>query len=105
MKSLFRALACMVVGLVVFPLSGEVTNGEKLFALKLNPFAQKCMACHGDDPKKIKGDLDMCSRESLFSAGNVQDEVLIPGKGGKLSLYSFHPGRREMKCPPRKRTS
>ena len=82
MKSLLRALACVVVGFVSFPLSGEVTNGEKLFALKVKPlFARKCMACHGDDPKKIKGDLDMRSRESLLLGGETyEDEVLIPGK-------------------------
>ena len=86
----------MVVGLVVFPLSGEVTNGEKLFALKVKPlFAQKCMACHGDDPKKIKGDLDMRSRESLLLGGEAcEDEVLISGEEKKFSLYSFHPGGR-----------
>ena len=63
--------------------SEEVTHGEKLFALKVKPlFAQKCMACHGDDPKKIKGDLDMRSRESLLLGGETyEDEVLIPGKG------------------------
>lgn len=33
---------------------GDVSDGEKLFALKVKPLlAQKCMACHGDDPKKI----------------------------------------------------
>ena len=79
----------MVVGLVAFPLSGEVTHGEKLFALKVKPlFAQKCMACHGEDPKKIKGDLDMRSRESLVLGGETyEDEVLIPGKGEKSFLY------------------
>ncbi len=104
MKSLFRALACMVVGLVVFPLSGEVTNGEKLFALKVKPlFAQKCMACHGDDPKKIKGDLDMRSRESLLLGGETyEDEVLISGEGEKSFLYILSTRVEEdMEMPPK----
>ena len=64
MKSPFEVIARLAIGLLSSPLSGEVTHGEKLFALKVKPlFAQKCMACHGDDPKKIKGDLDMRTRE------------------------------------------
>ena len=58
----------MVVGLSCF-LCPEVMNGEKLFALKVKP---PCTEMHGvprDDPKKIKGDLDMRSRESLLLGG------------------------------------
>lgn len=94
----------MAIGLVSSPLSGEVTHGEKLFALKVKPlFAQKCMACHGDDPKKIKGDLDMRTRESLLLGGeNYEDEVLIPGKGEKSFLYILSTRVEEgMEMPPK----
>ena len=85
-------------------LSGEVTHGEKLFALKVKPlFAQKCMACHGDDPKKIKGDLDMRTRESLLLGGETyEDEVLIPGKGEESFLYILTTRVEEdMEMPPK----
>ena len=89
MKSLFGILVCVTIGLVTVPLSGEVAHGEKLFALKVKPLlAEKCMACHGDDPKKIKGDFDMRTRESMLCGGETyEDEVLIPGKGEKSFLY------------------
>lgn len=83
---------------------GEVSIGEKLFALKVKPlFAQKCMACHGDDPKKIKGDLDMRTRESLLLGGETyEDEVLIPGKGEKSFLYILSTRVEEgMEMPPK----
>ena len=50
--------------------SGEPTIGEKLFSLHVKPlFAEKCMACHGDKPEKIKSDFDMRSRESMLRGG------------------------------------
>ena len=82
----------------------EVSDGEKLFALKVKPlFAQKCMACHGDDPKKIKGDLDMRTRESLLLGGETyEEEVLIPGKGEKSFLYILSTRVEEdMEMPPK----
>ncbi len=67
----------------------DVTEGEKLFALKLRPlFAEKCNACHGDEPEKIKGDFDMRTLEAMSKGGETfGDEVLIPGKGEKSFLY------------------
>ncbi|MCB1062291.1 MAG: PSD1 domain-containing protein [Verrucomicrobiae bacterium] len=67
----------------------EVPEGEKLFALKVKPlFAEKCLACHGDEPDKIKGDFDMRSRESVLRGGEYfGEEVLVPGKGETSYLY------------------
>ena len=104
MKSPFGVFACMAIGLASSPLFGEVTNGEKLFALKVKPLlAQKCMACHGDDPKKIKGDFDMRTRESMIRGGETyEDEVLIPGKGEKSFLYILSTRVEEdMEMPPK----
>ena len=67
----------------------EVSDGEKLFALKVKPlFAEKCGACHGDEPEKIKGEFDMRTRESMLLGGEFfAGEVLMPGKGEKSYLY------------------
>ena len=89
-------LALLVVILFLPPLiqaqeqdEEKVSEGEKLFALKVQPiFADKCNACHGDDPEKIKGDLNMLSRESTLKGGEYfGKEVLIPGKGEDSFLY------------------
>ena len=67
----------------------EPSKGEKLFALKVKLlFAEKCIACHGDDPDEIAGGFDMRSREALLKGGeSFEDEVVIPGKGEQSFLY------------------
>lgn len=71
-------------------LSGEeISKGEKLFALHVKPlFAEKCNACHGDEPDKLKGDFDMRTREAMLKGGDYfAGDVLIPGKGEESFLY------------------
>ncbi|MCG8599417.1 MAG: PSD1 and planctomycete cytochrome C domain-containing protein [Verrucomicrobiales bacterium] len=67
----------------------EVSEGEKLFALHVKPlFAEKCNACHGDEPEKLKGDFDMRTRESILKGGDYfAEDVLVPGEGEKSFLY------------------
>ncbi len=69
--------------------ASEVTEGEKLFALKVKPlFAEKCMACHGDEPKKLKGGLDMRNRDALLKGGEeFGKEVVVLGDGDSSILY------------------
>ncbi|MEM9017822.1 MAG: DUF1549 domain-containing protein [Verrucomicrobiota bacterium] len=82
----------LVLFVAFFPgfLSGEeVSEGEKLFALKIKPlFAEKCNACHGDEPDKIKGDFDMRTRESILAGGDYwSEDVVHLGEGEKSYLY------------------
>lgn len=65
------------------------SKGEKLFALKVKSlFAEKCLACHGNDPDEIAGGFDMRSRETMLKGGEgFEGEVLIPGKGEQSFLY------------------
>lgn len=103
-RSLLFILSYLTIGSVTLPAFVDVSDGEKLFSLKVKPiFAQKCMACHGDDPKKIKGDLDMRTRESLLLGGETyEQEVLIPGKGDKSFLYILSTRVEEdMEMPPK----
>ncbi len=69
--------------------AAEPSKGEKLFALKVKLlFAEKCIACHGDDPDEIAGGFDMRSREALLKGGEgFEDEVVISGKGEQSFLY------------------
>jgi mono/diheme cytochrome c family protein len=70
-------------------LATETTEGEKLFALKVKPlFSSRCMACHGEEGKKIKGGLDMRTRETLLKGGNeFGHKVLVPGDSPNSQLY------------------
>lgn len=79
----------LLLASVVLASAEGPSEGEKLFALKVKPiFAEKCNACHGDDPKKIKGDFDMRTREAILKGGDYfAEEVLMPGKGEDSFLY------------------
>jgi mono/diheme cytochrome c family protein len=57
------------------------------FTLKVLPLLKsKCFACHGDDPKKIKGDLNMLTREALLKGGENLTNVLVPGNAKASQL-------------------
>ena len=65
-----------------------VTDGEKLFALHVKPlFAEKCNACHGDEPEKIKGSrfiADVATRAHLDDdnrSGRLGVRVEVGGGG------------------------
>ena len=48
-------------------------EGERLFALKVRSIlSSKCFACHGEDAKKIKGELDLTSRAGLLKGGESE---------------------------------
>jgi len=84
--------------------TAEPTEGEKLFALHVKPlFADKCNACHGDEPDKLKGDFDMRSREAVLKGGETfGDEVLIPGEGSKSFLYRVTTrAEKDYEMPPK----
>lgn len=63
-------------------------NAGRDFTLKVLPLLkEKCFACHGDDPEKIKGDLNMLSLDGLLKGGESGDKVLVPGKADASSLF------------------
>ena len=56
-------------------------EGERLFALKVKKiFSSKCFACHGEEPKKIKGEFDLTTREGLLKGGESEEPGMVPGK-------------------------
>ena len=67
----------------------EVTDGEKLFALRIRTlFADKCVSCHGGDPDDIASGFDMRSRAALLRGGeNFPDDVVVPRQGRRSMLY------------------
>ena len=89
---------------LVSAFSKEPTEGEKLFSLHIKPlFAEKCIACHGDETEKIKSEFDMRTRESILRGGEIfEDEVLIPGQGEKSYLYILSTRVEEdLEMPPK----
>ena len=64
--------------------AADTAEAERIFSLKVLPLLkEKCFACHGDDPEKIKGDLNLLTREGMLKGGENSDKVLVPGKAAE----------------------
>ena len=70
-------------------LANEVSEGEKLFALKVKPLlAEKCLACHGENPEELGGELDLRTRAALLRGGeSFGDEVVLLNHGKASILF------------------
>ena len=63
-------------------------DAEALFVRRVWPlFQEKCLACHGNDEKKIKGGYDMRTLESAAQGGESEVKALVPGKPEESPLY------------------
>jgi mono/diheme cytochrome c family protein len=80
--------AALVAAALPGALTGEVTEGERLFALHVKEIlSEKCVACHSsDEDKKLKGGLELTSREKVLAGGD-SGEVLVPGDAAGSLLY------------------
>ena len=88
-------LNVIILGLLVFHCFaiGKVNASEReksarLFSLKVrNILSSKCFACHGEDRKKIKGELDLTSREGIMRGGESGTASIQSGKPMQSPLY------------------
>ena len=66
----------------------QAEDAEALFVRRVWPlFQEKCLACHGNDEKKIKGGLDMRTQASTLKGGDSEQAALVPGKPDLSPLY------------------
>ncbi|MCF6314000.1 MAG: DUF1549 domain-containing protein [Verrucomicrobiales bacterium] len=67
----------------------KASQAEKLFALSVKPMLmEKCVGCHGEDRKKIKGGLDLLSLKATLKGGEESPQVLVPGDAKKSTLLA-----------------
>jgi hypothetical protein len=80
-------------------------DAETLFAEKVAPVLRaKCAGCHGEDPARIKGELDVTTRAGLLKGGESGRPSLAPGDPEKSPLYVAVTRRDpEFKMPPKDR--
>jgi mono/diheme cytochrome c family protein len=61
---------------------------ERLFTLKVLPLLKvRCFGCHGNDPKDIRGDYNLLTREGMLKGGESGETSLAPGKPKASPLY------------------
>ena len=85
----FSSVLIFVIGLVAsLPAYADEVAADVLFARKIQPlFKVKCLTCHGDDPEKLKGELDMRTRAGLLAGGESEEPVLVPGEALASPLF------------------
>jgi hypothetical protein len=67
--------------------AADPAEGERLFARSVWPvLAAKCLPCHGEDPKKVKGGLDLSSADAARKGGDG-GAAFVPGKPAESPLY------------------
>ena len=62
-------------------------NDPPTFAEVRTIFAAKCLACHGNDAKDLKGKLDLRSRAAAIKGGESGEPAIVPGQPEKSSIY------------------
>lgn len=81
---IFRISLLALFGLTTL----HAQDAETLFVRRIWPlFQEKCLACHGNDEKKIKGEFDMRTLESTLKGGESQKAALVTGKPEASPLY------------------
>ncbi|MEC8942422.1 MAG: c-type cytochrome domain-containing protein, partial [Verrucomicrobiota bacterium] len=98
--------ALVLAGTLVVSLSPSPAveeQGARLFALKVFPLLKKkCFACHGEDPGKVEGKLNLLTREGMLRGGENSQRVLVVGRPKQSDLYraiTWEDGELEM--PPK----
>ena len=82
-----RLFFAIFVGFTTLTVASD-REGERLFALKVRGiFSSKCLACHGEEGKKLKGDLDLTSRAAMLRGGESGEASVVPGKPMASPLY------------------
>ncbi|MDA1231881.1 MAG: DUF1549 domain-containing protein, partial [Planctomycetota bacterium] len=84
--TIVAALATPAIGFCVE--ESSTADAEVLFARRIGPMLrQKCLGCHGSDPDKIEGLLDVRSMEGLSKGGNSGKSSIVAGKTDQSPLY------------------
>ena len=63
---------------------------------------EKCFACHGEDPGKVEGKLNLLTREGMLRGGESSQRVLVAGNPARSDLYRAITWEdEELEMPPK----
>ncbi|MEM9327172.1 MAG: PSD1 and planctomycete cytochrome C domain-containing protein [Bacteroidota bacterium] len=66
----------------------QTADPEELFVHEVVPiFEAKCMGCHGNDPSKVEGGLDLSSYPNMLAGGHSGDPAVVAGSARQSRLY------------------
>jgi hypothetical protein len=85
-----RILVATLVGIATTTRAAEPgsPDADTVFATRVLPLLKaRCFACHGEDPSKLKGGLDLSSRAGLLRGGESGRTGIVPGKAIDSPLY------------------
>lgn len=79
---------CGLILSLAFVAPTQADEAEQLFVRRVLPLLnQKCLPCHGQDAKDIKGSLDLRSRAGMQKGGDSELPGLVPGKPEESGIY------------------
>lgn len=116
-----RKLAALAVWLVVLgvtvqagrwmtPLRGQEKEQARTFSADQLAFyeqqvlpllRQHCLKCHGDDPAKVRGGLDLRSRPAILEGGDSGPAVDLRQPARSLLLRALHYKDEHLRMPPK----
>src|SRR5262245_15667018 len=79
-----RTVALLALAILAVPLSAA--DDPVSFSPVRAILAAKCLACHGNDPKELKGDYDLRSRAAALKGGESGEAAIVPGEPDKSPL-------------------
>ena len=86
-KALLTILALSVLPAALHAADPKA-SAEETFAHRVLPALKaKCFACHGDDGKKVKGELDLTSRLAMLRGGGSGNPAVMVSKAVESPLY------------------
>ncbi len=69
-------------------IAAEKADADALFVFFIQPMLkEKCLACHGDDAKKIKSAYDMRTPEGLMKGGESGEAAVVPGEPDRSPFF------------------
>ena len=94
----------LLLGASLGVVNAEVGEGERLYLEEIRPLlADKCLACHGGRPEKIKGEFDLRTREGLLKGGESGRPGLLPGRPEESPVFIAVTWRDpDLEMPPKK---
>lgn len=81
------SLAPRALLLLISAALGAETS-EELHVRRIQPLMQdKCLGCHGRDPEKIKGELDLRKPDALLKGGESGKPSIVPGRPQESPMF------------------